>query len=114
MIVGENTRSLTPDVVYRELDRVIVKGSEQPVTIYEPIGRQGEVDAARHDALQLWAQFLRLYRSGEWDKAELQLLNLQKVDSSQRLYELFMERVSDLRNNPPAVPWDGAARLEAK
>jgi adenylate cyclase len=114
MIVGENARSLTPDVVYRELDRVIVKGSEQPVTIYEPIGRHGEVDAARLDALQLWAQFLRLYRSGEWDKAELQLLNLRKVDSSQRLYQLFMERVSDLRNNPPALPWDGATRLEAK
>ncbi len=114
MIVGETTRSLASDVVYRELDRVTVSGSDHPVTIYEPIGRQGEIDAAQLDSLQLWAQFLRLYRSGDWDKAELQLLNLQKLDASQPLYQLFMERISALRSNPPDAPWDGATRFEAK
>ncbi|UCH48031.1 MAG: CHASE2 domain-containing protein [Betaproteobacteria bacterium] len=114
MIVGERTRSLAPELVYRELDKVVVKGSDQPVTIYEPMGRQGEVDAAQLDALQLWAQFLRLYRTGEWDKAELQLLNLQKQDSSRRLYQLFMDRISGLRSNPPVAPWDGATRFEPK
>ena len=114
MVVGESTRALVPDIVFRELDRVMVKGKDQPVTIYEPIGQQGEVEKARLDGLKLWAQFLRLYRSRDWDAAEVQLLNLQKIDGVQRLYQLFMQRIAQLRRNPPDASWLGAYRFEAK
>jgi len=114
MVVGENTRALVPDIVFRELDRVMVKGKDQPVTIYEPIGQQGKVEKARLDGLKLWAQFLRLYRSRDWDAAEVQLLNLQKIDGVQRLYQLFMQRIAQLRRNPPDASWLGAYRFEAK
>ena len=44
IIVGDGTRDLTKkDFVYRELDRVRVKGKDEPVGIYEPIGLEGQV-----------------------------------------------------------------------
>ena len=114
MIVGENTRSQVADIVFRELDRVMVKGKDEPVTIYEPIGQQDEVEKTRLDGLKLWSQFLRLYRSRDWDAAEVQLLNLQKIDGVQRLYQLFMQRIAQLRRKPPDASWLGAYRFEAK
>ena len=114
MIVGEKTRSMVSDVVFRELDKVQVRGRQEPVSIYEPIGLEGSVDKARLDALKLWAQFLRLYRARDWDGAELQLLNLQKQEPSQQLYQQFLERISMFRSDPPDTSWNGAYRFEAK
>jgi adenylate cyclase len=114
MIVGEQTRALVPDVVFRELDKVGVKGRDEPVSIYEPLGLQDEVKRAELDELKLWAQFLRLYRSRDWDKAELQLLNLQRGGTARRLYQVYIERIAAFRETPPDAQWDGAYRFEAK
>jgi class 3 adenylate cyclase len=51
MIIGEETRKAVPDVVVRELDRVRVKGKDEPVAIFEPIGLQGSVDKETLDRL---------------------------------------------------------------
>jgi adenylate cyclase len=39
--VGEVTRNRVKDVVFREIDRIRVKGKEEAVTIYEPLDRRG-------------------------------------------------------------------------
>lgn len=114
MIVGETTRAQAPDLVYRELDRVRVKGKDATVAIYEPLGLAGEVSKDLTDELKLWAQALRLYRSQDWDMAELQLLNLLKAYPSRTLYRSFVDRIAAYRNNPPGEGWDGAYRFETK
>ena len=51
IIVGETTRALLKeDVVFRELDRVRVKGKAEPVGIYEPLGLVGDVDPVRDES----------------------------------------------------------------
>jgi adenylate cyclase len=114
MIVGESTRSEVPDVVFRELDRVKVKGKDEPVAIYEPVGLAGEVDKPVQDELKLWGQALKLYRARDWDMAELQLLNLQKLNVNSGLYKLFLERIAYFRANPPEAGWDGSWRFDSK
>ena len=114
MIVGEITRAEVPEVVYRELDRVKVKGKEAPVAIFEPIGLSGEIDKPVQDELKLWAQVLKLYRARDWDMAELQLINLAKMNPGSGLYALFLERIAHLRENPPEHGWDGSWKFETK
>ena len=114
MIVGESTRSQVPDVVFRELDRVKVKGKDEPVAIFEPIGLAGEVEKPVQDELKLWGQALKLYRSRDWDMAELQLLNLTKLNATSGLYKLFLERIVYFRANPPEAGWDGSWRFDTK
>jgi adenylate cyclase len=114
MIVGETTRSQVPDLVFRELDKVKVKGKQEPVTIYEPLGMQGEVDRSLMDEVTLWTQALRLYRSRDWDMAELQLLNLTKGYPLRVLYQTFLARITAYRSDPPEQGWDGAFRFDTK
>jgi adenylate cyclase len=114
MIVGEATRAEVPEVAFRELDRVKVKGKEAPVVIYEPIALSGELEKRVQDELKLWGQALKLYRACDWDMAELQLINLTKVSPGSGLYALFLERIAQLRMNPPEHGWDGSWKFESK
>ncbi len=114
MIVGESTRGHVPDVVFRELDRVKVKGKDEPVAIFEPIGLAGGVEKPVQDEMKLWSQALKLYRSRDWDMAELQLLNLLKINATSGLYKLFLERIVYFRANPPEHGWDGSWRFDTK
>ena len=65
------------------------------------------------DELKLAQQALKLYRAQNWDMAELQLINLQKMGSNATLYELFVERVKRLRASPPPA-WNGVWVFETK
>jgi adenylate cyclase len=115
IIVGESTRDLaTHDFVFRELDRVRVKGKLEPVAIYEPLGVAGEVDRRTLDELKLFNQAVKLYRAQDWDMAELQLINLLKLSPDSRLYQLYLDRVTHYRDHPPGRDWDGAFTFEHK
>jgi adenylate cyclase len=114
MIVGEATRAACKDIVFRELDRVRAKGKTEPVAIFEPLGQADSVDKSRLDELSLWHQALRLYRAQDWDVAELQLINLQRLHPGTELYPIFLRRVAHFRKNPPGAQWDGTWDFETK
>jgi len=114
IIVGESTRDLLKDVVFRELDRVRVKGKDEPVGIFEPLGFSGEVDKATLEALKLWQQALRLYRAQDWDQADVQIYNLLRLSPDCYLYQLYAKRIAHLRQNPPGDGWDGVTVFETK
>ena len=114
MIVGEATRAACKDIVFRELDRVRVKGKNEPVGIYEPIGPAAEVGKDLLDEVALWQQVLKLYRAQEWDLAELQLVNLQRMHPGRGLYPIFIARLAHYRRNPPGPGWDGTWSAESK
>ncbi len=65
--------------IYRELDQVRVKGKDKPVAIYRPIGLTGQVDKVLLEEVKLFHQVLRLYHRQDWEQAELQLYNLQRM-----------------------------------
>ena len=114
ILVAEDTKVSVPDVVFREVDRVRVKGKEEPVVIFEPVGAEGKVDKAVLEEIKLWNQVLKLYRAQDWDQAELQLFNLKKQAPDRPLYELYAARIADYRKNPPGANWDGVTKFETK
>src|SRR3970282_678962 len=63
IIVSEFTREQLPDFLFRELDCVRVKGKDEPVSIYEPIGLAGQVDQETENELALYREALKLYRA---------------------------------------------------
>jgi adenylate cyclase len=114
IIVGEDTKAGVPDVVFREIDRVRVKGKDTAVTIYEPLGLEGEVAKATLDEMRAFHEALQLYRAQEWDMAERRLRELKDGSTDARVYETFLERIEFLRVNPPAPAWDGAFTFQTK
>ena len=114
LIVGENTRNAVTDFIYRELDHVRVKGKDKPVAIYEPLGLASEASKDLHDQVRLFHEVRRYYRKQDWDQAELQLMNLQRMFPATELYRIYAERVVFYRKNPPPADWDGVFVFEAK
>ena len=82
MLAGEETRRLAGDgFVWREIDRVKVKGRATAATIYTLIGQAGdarEPDTAR-EAGKHYAAGLASYRAREW-KCAAELLPIGAVD----------------------------------
>lgn len=114
ILVGETTKAAVKDMVFREIDRVRPKGKGEPLAIYEPVGIAGEVPGDLQDELKLWQHALRLYRSQDWDQAELQLHNLSRRAPDRALYRIYIERIAYLRNDPPGPGWDGVRIFKTK
>jgi len=114
MLVGDETRKLVKDVVFREVDLVRVKGKDEAVAIYEPLGMASEVEKKTLDELKVWNQCLKHYRAQDWDQAEVALLNLQRMDPEGALYRIYSARIAEYRRHPPGTGWDGVKKFEEK
>jgi adenylate cyclase len=114
IMVGEGTERLVKDVVFKELDRIRVKGKNEPVAIYEPICLESEADKKIKDELKLWRDTLKAYRAQAWDQAEVNLLNLTRINPGCMLYEEYADRVVKFRRNPPGPGWDGVTTFDEK
>jgi len=114
IIVGEATRKAVNGIVFRELDRVRVKGKDEPVAIYEPIGAEGAIGKVKQEELRLWLQALKAYRSQDWDQADVAIFNLRRLHPNAPLYALYAERIAQHRARPPERSWDGVTTFEEK
>jgi adenylate cyclase len=114
MIVGENTKRAVPDFLYRELDYVCVKGKNEPVAIYEPIGVLTEVDETRQREVQLFNEMRKVYLQQNWSAAEKMLAELHSLSPDSKLYLIYSARVASLKLNPPTEQWDGVFVFDSK
>jgi adenylate cyclase len=112
ILVGEATRSRVKDVVFREIDRIRVKGKDEAITVYEPLGEILE-DELREE-LQSWQEALRAYRAQDWDAAEASLLSLQRSHPARGLYAAYLRKIQDQRRQPPPPNWDGVTAFDEK
>jgi len=107
ILVSEDTKTLLPDIAFRELDRVRVKGKDIPISIYEPLGPAEKITSSKQDELQLFRKAIGHYRAQEWDMAEACLRSLQQAAPLDAVYALYQQRIARFRSNPPAAGWDG-------
>jgi len=114
ILVGEPSKNAVKDVVFKEIDRIKVKGKDEAVSIYEPLGLEAEVERKLQEELKLWHQTLRAYRAQQWDQVEVSLLNLQRMNPDCALYTLYADRVTQFRRTPPAAGWEGITAFDEK
>jgi len=114
ILVGGATRERVVDIAFREVDRIKVKGKDEPVTIYEPLGVAAELERRLQEELKAWSHVLRDYRAQRWDEADVSLLNLQRSNPASGLYRAYAEFVAEKRRNPPPADWDGVTVFAEK
>lgn len=114
IIAGEATRHAVPEYEYRELDLVKVKGKDRPVAIYEPLGLLETVEKPVRQDLKRYQHALQLYRSQRWDDAEREFFALSSLDKERKIYQIYLDRIMQHRNNPPAEAWDGSFTFSSK
>jgi len=108
ILVGEATRNRVKDVVFREIDRIRVKGKDEAITIYEPL-----LEEERSD-LPLWEEALHAYRAQQWDAAEAGLRRLQGMHPDCGLYGAYLKKTQEKRREPPPPAWDGVTAFDEK
>jgi len=114
ILVGESTRNAVKDVIFREVDRIKVKGREEPLTVYEPLALESGASPELREELKIWNQTLRDYRAQQWDRVDVSLLNLQRQHPGRELYGLYAQTVARFRRVPPPAGWDGVTVFDEK
>ncbi len=108
IIVSESTRQACPNVPFRELDKVRVKGKKQPVAIFEPVP---DIDPQR---LVQHQQALDAFFKQQWEFAARQFLLLSRKPEDKMLYTLYLERIQAFQEQPPPAEWDGVITYSEK
>jgi len=107
ILVSENMVKAAQGFVYREIDKVVVKGRQEGISIFEPIGKVGEVGDTVLQEIDRFHKALELYRKQKWDDAQAALKNLQYAAPDNKLYKLYLKRIEHFRSNPPGAAWNG-------
>jgi adenylate cyclase len=112
--VGAATRLAAPEFAYRELDLVRVKGKNEPVAIFEPLGKPADLSREVLDELRQWDEALGLVRARQWMDAQRRIERLRETHPLRGLYALYLERIAAWRAQPPGEGWDGVTSFESK
>ena len=107
VLVSENIVRAVQDFVYREVDKVRVKGRREGVAIFEPVGARGEVRSETLLEIARFHEALAHFRERRWDEAEALLEELANAAPGVKLYRIYRERIVRFRASPPAADWDG-------
>ena len=102
-------------IQFREIDRVRVKGKDEPVTIYEPLGFADDSDHSdgRSD-LPVWARVLSFYREKNWSEALVLLSKLKEDYPSDGLYSKYYDRIKALETVELPADWNGITNFDTK
>ena len=114
IIVGEDTCARLPGILFRELDRVRVKGRNEPVTIYEPLELQEKISQAAIEEKELFAHMLTHYHAQEWPESIEHLRELQHLKPESKLFLLYMDRIEHYLQESPPSDWDGVFTHKTK
>jgi len=114
IIIGENTRKKLKETVCLELDRVIVKGKDNAVSIYQPIGLLSAMTEQQEQLLTQNTKAIEAYREQNWGLAELLFLDLKENYPDNMTFSVYLERINQYKLDPPPFDWDGAHRYLTK
>ncbi len=98
----------------REIDRLIVVGQTHPETVFEIIGRAGELTEKQLALLARYAEGLAAYRERRWDDARRAFQAALEAVPGDGPARVMGERIENFKTNPPPADWDGAWRLDQK
>ena len=106
ILIGEETFDNIKGFVCRFVDRIVVKGKEEAIRVYEPLGMEGEVEEVILDEIKEYDVAYSYYLERNWDEANKAFKQLFDQNSLP-LYQVYIDRIKDLRNQSLPEGWDG-------
>jgi class 3 adenylate cyclase len=114
LISAATAKMCGSDFELREIDRLVVVGQSQPQTVYEILGRRGELTPVQTQVRLHYAEGLAAYRARRWDEARNAFAEALKVEADDGPSIALLARMNGFAQNPPPENWDGSWRLEQK
>lgn len=106
VMISEVTYERVKDTfVCRDLDRVRVKGKQEPVGLYELVGR--EVDETETQFLECWHRALALYRNREFASAKEEFNKALQIKPGNHAGIVYVGRCDHFIAEPVSEHWDG-------
>ena len=114
ILVGERTAELCPDIAFSFVDRIQVKGKDEPIAVYKPLGLKEEVSAEQVEEIERFSAAYECYKQQAWDDAIQKFYALKAGPIDNPLYQIYIDRINDLREQELAQDWDGVFRHTSK
>jgi adenylate cyclase len=114
ILVGERTAELCPDIIFGFVDRIQVKGKDEPIAVYQPLGLKSEVTSEQKDEIERFSLAYADYLQQDWDQAVSKLAGLKNDFPTTKLYQVYLDRIHDLREQKLTQEWDGVFRHTSK
>ena len=89
-------------------------GKDEPVQVYEVLGRKGEVDKSKLDVVGIYEEGFQCYAGRKWDEAIAHFESGLKLDPEDGPCNVFIERCREMKLSPPLESWDAVHNLDAK
>ena len=114
IIVGEPTRKACSIVTYRELGLVQVKGKNELARIYEPSSPGVDPHSTLVTKLHRHNQALHHYYDRNWQPAAEIFRKLKDEQPDDPLYDYYLKRIDEFKDDPPPPEWQGEIRFTVK
>jgi adenylate cyclase len=99
---------------FQELDRVRVKGKNEPVGIYTVYLPTIEEKQSLESELQAYEQGLVAYKAKQFDNAHGIFQTLCRQYPDRKVNQIYLERSAFFIENPPDTDWDGVFTHQTK
>jgi adenylate cyclase len=107
VLVGELTAQLTRDAyVFREVDRVLVRGKQAPIRLHELLGRHAEISPRMQEQLSLYEQAQTAYHQRRFDEA-LGLFERCSKEYEDSVATVYADRCRRFLVSAPSEDWSG-------
>lgn len=115
ILVSEATREKTADDFrYVFVDTVAVKGKEQGIAIYRPLGAAGTLPARLAADVAAFEEGIGEYAAGNYGPAGKRFGEIDEASTLSGLAGIYRERCDILVKTPPRPDWDGIWRMVEK
>ncbi|NMF59958.1 adenylate/guanylate cyclase domain-containing protein [Pseudanabaena yagii] len=115
-IISETTYKLCGDRIWvRELDRIQVKGKNQPVSVFELIGLKSDpIGDIQSQIIEHYHTGREHYLNRRFSKAMAEFAEVLELDKSNKAANIHITRCQHFLLNAPEDDWDGVWRLTEK
>ncbi len=107
ILVGPITMSQCPEWTFRVIDKIQVKGKQEPVLVYEPIGMTSQLSKARLAEIAQHEKAYELYRQQQWEEAKALFTELHLNSQQVEIYQIYLDRIELLSWQELPASWDG-------
>jgi adenylate cyclase len=116
LLISEFTfQNLKGKYIYREVDRLRVKGKAQPVSMYEILDYHDEHSFKNlKDVIDVYHEGIALYRETKWNECIARLQKALSLNPNDNVTRICIERCEYFLKNPPPQDWDGVWTMTEK
>jgi len=91
-VAGETVAGL-PDMLFRELDTVNIRGRSKPVRMFQPLGKHSAIDSDLQHLASQHQKAIRASKAGRWQEAADLFVQLRDEWGPEDMYNLYLRGI---------------------